>query len=183
MGGMLRRALLLLPLALPARAQADPWAALAEGGVALLRHAIAPGGGDPPGMRLDDCATQRTLSDAGRDQARAIGAAFRARGIAAADVASSAWCRARETAELLALGPVRHERALNSFFGRSATEAERAGMLALVAGWRGPGARVLVTHQVNITLVTGIIPPSGGAVVLRPDGAGGFAQVGRLPPP
>jgi phosphohistidine phosphatase SixA len=178
---MLRRTVLLLPLALPARAQADPWAALAEGGVALLRHALAPGTGDPPGMRLDDCSTQRNLSDAGREQARAIGAAFRARGIASADVATSAWCRAGETAALLGLGPVRHEPALDSFFGRAATQAERDGMLALVAGWRGPGARVLVTHQVNVTLLTGIIPPSGGGVVLRPDQAGGFAQVGRLP--
>jgi phosphohistidine phosphatase SixA len=178
-----RRALVLLPFASPARAEADVWAVLAAGGVAMMRHALAPGGGDPPGMRLDDCATQRNLSQAGRAQAAAIGTAFRARRIMVGEVLSSAWCRAQDTARLLGLGPVRVEPALNSFFGRGATADERAAMQVLVAGWRGPGARVLVSHQVNVTLLTGVFPASGEAAVLRPDGAGGFALAGRLPAP
>ena len=66
------------------------WDALRRTGhVALLRHAIAPGTGDPPTFVLDDCSTQRNLSDAGRDQAARIGESFRANGIATAQVFSS----------------------------------------------------------------------------------------------
>ncbi|WP_373508649.1 histidine phosphatase family protein [Thiocapsa sp.] len=88
------------------------------GAVLLLRHAFAPGTGDPEGFRLDDCATQRNLNDAGREQARSIGAWLRARGIEQARVYSSEWCRCTETAELLGLGPVTPLPALNSFFER-----------------------------------------------------------------
>ena len=100
---------LLLPIA-AACAETDEaalWAALREGGhVALMRHAIAPGVGDPAGFRLDDCTTQRKLSAQGRAQARAIGERFRANGIATAAVFSSQWCRCLDTARELALGEV-----------------------------------------------------------------------------
>ena len=89
---------------------------LRNGNVLLLRHAIAPGFGDPAGFRIDDCSTQRNLSEAGRQQARAIGAWLRARGISRAKVYSSQWCRCLETARLLNLGPVTQLPALNSFF-------------------------------------------------------------------
>ena len=88
------------------------------GAVLLIRHALAPGVGDPDGFRLDDCATQRNLSDEGRRQARAIGDWLRARGIGQAHVYSSQWCRCLETAALLDLGPVTELPALNSFFER-----------------------------------------------------------------
>jgi phosphohistidine phosphatase SixA len=159
-------AALLLPAA--ARAGDDGWDLLRTGrAAAIMRHAIAPGGGDPPGFRLDACETQRILSDEGRAQARAIGDAFRARGIGAATVLSSAWCRARETAELLGLGPVAREPSLDSFFGdRARGPGQTAALRALLASWRG-GPLVMVTHQVNVTALTGVFPASGEAVLVR----------------
>ena len=142
----------------------------------------APGVGDPPGMRLDACATQRNLSAEGRDQARRIGAALRAAGLRAAEVRSSAWCRARETAELLDLGPVRPLPALDSFFDdRGQQERQTAELRAYLDAGRDGPPRVLVTHQVNITALTGVFPVEGEIVVLRP-GPDGYAAVGRLRP-
>lgn len=69
--------------------------------VLLLRHALAPGTGDPPGFRIDNCSTQRNLDERGRAQARAIGAWLRSRGVTAMAVYSSQWCRCPETARLL----------------------------------------------------------------------------------
>lgn len=170
----MRRRHLLLPLA--ALALARPAVAaeallerLRGGGlVLLLRHArTVPGTGDPPGFRLGDCATQRNLSEAGRAQARAIGARLRAERVPVGAVRTSAWCRCRETAELLGLGPVAHLEALDSFFAdRSRAERHRAGILAFARGWRGPGNAVLVTHQVNITAATGVFPASGEMVAV-----------------
>src|SRR2546421_9724813 len=74
---------------------ADAWKALRAGGyVALMRHADAPGGvGDPPGFRVDDCATQRNLSEKGRAHAEKIGSWLRREGIAFEKILSSPWCR------------------------------------------------------------------------------------------
>lgn len=174
-------AALLLAGARPAAAE-GAWPAFADGAAILFRHANAPGTGDPPGLRLDDCATQRNLDDMGRAQARAIGAAFRARGVTVGRVLSSRWCRARETAELAFPGQVAAEPAFDSFFGdttrrAAATEAARR----VLAAWRGPGVLVAVTHQVNITALTGIFPQSGEGIVLEPhDGA--VRAIGRLRP-
>ena len=119
--------LVLLALALPAApapagaGEAALLAALREGrAVALMRHATAPGTGDPAGFALGDCTTQRNLSAAGREQARATGARLRAAGIAMARIYSSQWCRCLETARLLGLGEVTELPALNSFFGERA---------------------------------------------------------------
>jgi len=94
----------MLVLAAPSRAAADDtlWELLRGGGqVVLMRHAVTtPGVGDPSGFRLDDCATQRNLTDAGRDDARRVGAAFRTRGAPVGRVLSSPWCRCLETARL-----------------------------------------------------------------------------------
>jgi phosphohistidine phosphatase SixA len=142
---------------------------LREGGfVLLLRHAqTVPGTGDPPGFTLDDCSTQRNLSDEGREQARRIGARLRKERVPVGRVLTSAWCRCRETARLLELGPVEHLQPLDSFFEqRSQRARHRAGMLDFIAAWRGPGNAVLVTHQVNITAVSGVFPASGEFVVM-----------------
>ena len=163
------------------------WALLAQPGhVALMRHADAPGTGDPASFRLDDCATQRNLGERGRAQARRLGDEFRQRAIPVALVLTSQWCRARETAKLMSLGPVEDEpAALNSFFGRpgereAATTALRRRLSALPAG---APVVVMVTHQVNITALTGVFPASGEMVVLKRDAQGGVATVGRLPAP
>jgi broad specificity phosphatase PhoE len=161
------------------------WQALQAGGhVALMRHAKAPGTGDPPGFRLADCATQRNLSEEGRDEARRIGAAFRARNVPVEGVWSSQWCRCLETADLLDLAPVTPLPALNSFFDEREQAAGRtAALRAFIAGRQPDGALIMVTHQVNITALTGVFARSGEAVVAKPQPNGEVSIVGRIPPP
>lgn len=162
------------------------WAALRSGGhVALLRHAVAPGTGDPPGFVLGDCRTQRNLSGPGREQAARIGARFRANGIRAARVFSSPWCRCLETARLLGLGPVTELSALSSFFahperGPEQMQALREWIAERLAGEPLGEPLVLVTHQVNITSLTGVHPRSGELVVLRRTETGELAVAGTI---
>ena len=137
--------------------------------VVLLRHAVAPGTGNPTNFQLDDCSTQRNLSEDGRQQAIAIGEAFRSRDIPIAEVLSSQWCRCLETAELMDVGAVKPFVPLNSFFrDRSTAEAQTAEVQDYVAanGDR-PGVIIMVTHQVNITALSGIFPQSESAVVVE----------------
>ena len=103
----MRFLILALGLLWPGVLMANDWAALDRpGAFAIMRHALAPGTGDPAGFTLEDCSTQRNLDDRGRAQALAIGAAFRARGVQFDAVLSSQWCRCQETASLLELGEV-----------------------------------------------------------------------------
>lgn len=178
--------LLLLPLLARPVTASDValWSALKEGGrVVLMRHALAPGTGDPPGFTLDDCTTQRTLNDTGRAQARATGEAFRAHGVPVSRVLSSQWCRCTETARLLALAPVEDASTLNSFFGdRSRGPAQLAALEAVLAELPRDGDTVvMVTHQVVITGLTGVFPASGDMVVLRLEPDGAWTLEGRLP--
>ena len=115
---------------------ANDWDALdTPGAFAIMRHALAPGTGDPARFALDDCSTQRNLDDRGRAQARRIGAAFAERGITFGAVLTSQWCRCRDTATLLALGPVKDAPAFNSFFRNRRQEGPRtAAALALFGG-------------------------------------------------
>ena len=164
---------------LPGVALANDWDALSEpGAIAIMRHALAPGTGDPPGMQIGDCATQRNLDDRGRAQARAIGDAFRARGIAFDVVFSSQWCRCRDTAALLDLAPVQEAPALNSFFGDYTTRQQQTrDARALID--RTAGRLMLVTHQVNITALTGRATRSGEVLVIRPTSEG-VELLGRI---
>jgi broad specificity phosphatase PhoE len=148
---------------------------LAQGDVLLLRHALAPGIGDPPDFRVDDCATQRNLNDEGRAQARAIGDWLRERGVTAARVYSSQWCRCLETAELLDLGEVTPLPALNSFFETREDREPNLAALREFLSARQPDGRplVLVTHQVTVSALSGQFVSSGNGVVatLGEDGA------------
>jgi len=166
-----------------ALASADAaWAALAAGGhVLIVRHAqTVPGIGDPPGFRIDDCATQHNLSEAARAQSRAMGERLAAAGVKIDDVLSSAWCRCLDTARL-AFGRATPYEPLNSFFDNRATEPRQtAALRERIRGWSGRGTLALVTHQVNITALTGEVPAMGEAVVLAPGGAAGFTVVGRV---
>jgi phosphohistidine phosphatase SixA len=167
-------------------AQPFPIERLNEGGYALmLRHATAPGVGDPEDFRLGDCATQRNLSDEGRAQARRLGERLRAQGITSAEVYSSQWCRCLETAALLDLGPVEPLPALNSFFSRRADRAPNLDALRrFLADLPEDGAPViLVTHQVTISAMTGMGAASGEAAVLAVDGTGRPPVVGTIEPP
>lgn len=160
----------------------DDWAAVQPGTMVLFRHALAPGSGDPPGFRLNDCSTQRNLSEEGRAQARRIGLAFKTRRIEVGSVWSSQWCRTRETADLAFPGKRLDQPAFNSFFGtpEAAPEKTRTAQ-ELLGNWRGNGVLVVVTHQVNITALSGIVPNSGEGVVIR-NTAQGVLVVGRVTP-
>jgi len=162
----------LAGLAVPQTARADEkafWRLLREGGCALLmRHAATePGLGDPPGMRLDDCRTQRNLSAAGRAQAARVGEAFRREGVALAEVRSSAWCRCVDTAQA-AFGRHRVWAPLNSFFQGGDGDAQTRDLRRALAELRAPTNWMLVTHQVNITALTGAHPAMGEIFVTRP---------------
>ncbi|UBF26364.1 histidine phosphatase family protein [Kovacikia minuta CCNUW1] len=161
------------------------WKLLQQGSpgyVVMMRHAEAPGTGDPANFRLGDCATQRNLSGSGRAQAARIGQAFRSRKILVARVLSSQWCRCLETARLLALGKVEPFSALNSFFQNSSPEPKQTAAIRqfIVNNRNTPGLIILVTHQVNITALTKIVPRSGESVVLKADSKGRVEVVGRL---
>jgi len=160
------------------------WKALKQGGhVALMRHALAPGTGDPAAFRLNDCSTQRNLSKEGREQARRIGQAFRKRNIAIARVLSSRWCRCLETARLLGLGLVEPFPVLDSFFRQRDKGPQQTAALREFLADQGSGpSLVMVTHQVNITALTDIFPRSGEIVVIRPLPEGNLKVLGRLSP-
>ncbi len=173
---------MLLPRLLPAAAllaalvSASPPAAadarlarLSEPGtVAVMRHASAPGFGDPASFALDDCATQRNLDARGRAQARGTGAAIRAAGATVDRVLTSQWCRCRDTARLLKLGPVEDLPALNSFFrDRSRAEAQTGELRKFLLGLRPDETVVLVTHYVNIQALTGRGVASGEVLLLE----------------
>ena len=158
------------------------WAQLKGGGqVILVRHALTtPGVGDPPGLRLDDCSTQRNLSDEGRRHAERIGAAFRARGIPVREVQSSPWCRCIETARL-AFGGAQLHPSLGNLFGRPEKRDSQIASLKkeLLKPLQGDNL-VLVSHGSTIQALTGISPGSGEMVVVTPQGGGRFAVAGRL---
>jgi phosphohistidine phosphatase SixA len=140
-----------------------------DGRVALVRHADAPGAGDPPGWRIGDCRTQRNLSERGRAQARALGERFRAQAVPVGKVVSSQWCRTIETARLMNLGDVEQSAAFNNAHVLSGQRLQLAADgRAYVQAWRGPGVLVVVTHGANIALLTGVSPAQGEIVVVQP---------------
>jgi len=157
-------------IALPARAQAPGfWDLLREGGcVVLMRHAQTdPGVGDPPNFKLGECSTQRNLSEAGREQARRVGAAFVRERVKLDQVRSSAWCRCVDTA-MLAFKQNTVWPPINSFFGAGGQDEQTRAVLAAVQGWQAPRNLMLVTHQVNVTALTGEFLAMGEVVVTRP---------------
>lgn len=134
----------------------------------LIRHAVTtPGAGDPPGMRLDDCSTQRNLTDEGRAHARRIGEEWKKRAVPVDRVLSSPWCRCLETARL-AFGKAEVAEALSNLFGRPENRERQVRELrALVEKHAGKGNLVLVTHGSTIAALTGVNPATGEMVILR----------------
>jgi phosphohistidine phosphatase SixA len=188
MKGLVLATLAIWLLTAPVAAADDSrevWAALVNGGhVALIRHGNAPPGygGDPPGFKIDDCATQRNLDEKGRVQARALGEAFRQRGVRADKILSSPWCRCLETARLMGLGPVDGAWAAAA----SNQSPERLAALRQILGsWRGPGTLVVVTHALTVQALVGIMPGQAETVVVRPKlgTEPGIEVVGRIPVP
>jgi phosphohistidine phosphatase SixA len=186
---MRRRALLalLLPLAgVPAHADEALWRLLqASGQIVLMRHAVTtPGVGDPEGMVLEDCRTQRNLSDAGRAHARQVGEAFRAHGVPIEQVLSSPWCRCVETARLAFGASPEISTALSNLFGRSDPQGQQVSRLrALVSRKPGAGNVVMVSHGSTILALTGVSPAPAEMVVVTPMGSGKFAVAGRMEVP
>jgi phosphohistidine phosphatase SixA len=170
----------------------EAWAALAKGGhVALIRHGNAPPGhgGDPPGFRVDDCETQRNLDDAGREQARALGEAFRKHRVRVDRIVSSPMCRCMETGQLMAGGAVETSWALLPDTGSTAIRV--LGLEEMVSSWRGPGTLVLVTHGLTVGRLTGFTLEQAETLVLQPTPEKlpvghlprGGRLAGRIPPP
>lgn len=154
-----------------------------NGSVALIRHGRTTGGaGDPPGFVLEDCATQRNLTDEGRAQMRKLGEEVRARGVNAATVLSSRWCRCLETARLI-FGKAEPWPQLDNLFGNSGrVQAQTAELRKRIRAWTGPGVLVLVTHGANILPLTGIQPAEGEMVIVLPDAKDDLRVVGRIVP-
>jgi phosphohistidine phosphatase SixA len=165
-----------------ARADDAVWASLQRGGhVILLRHAVTtPGVGDPPGFKLDDCRTQRNLTDEGRADARKLGDALRTHNVHIDRVLSSPWCRCIETAQLAFGSKPETSAALANLFGEQNREPQIAEMRKLVSGFNGRGNLMLVSHGSTIVALTGVSPQPAEMVVVKPDGSGNFSVVGRL---
>lgn len=161
---------------------ADPWALLSQPGhFAMIRHALAPGSGDPPGFSLDDCTTQRNLNDVGRAQAKRIGDLFRAAGIDQAAVFTSQWCRCRETAAGLKLGTPEDLPYLNSFYERpDRMDRQMDALRAWLAAYPFDRATVLVTHYTVISSLAGTAPRSGEIVFVRREDNGLFKVVATV---
>jgi hypothetical protein len=166
----------------------------------LMRHALAPGTGDPPNFELEDCSTQRNLSEEGRMQARRTGEAFQQRNIEVDQVLSSRrlrrnqipapattvgqWCRCLDTAKLMDLGPVKPFPPLNSFFRDRSTQSEQTAAVRQLMREQEetPGVTVMVTHFVNISALSGSGVSSGEMVVIAVNPENQLEVVGRIDP-
>ena len=158
------------------------WSALKSGNhIVLIRHALAPGYSDPDYFDVKDCKTQRNLNDEGRYQSKKIGNLFRSNGIGKAAVYSSQWCRCLDTARLLGLDEVFELPSLNSFFEHSEREqSQTERMMRWIQNAPLDIPTVLVSHQVNITALTGYSPASGEIVFLRRSSDGSISVIGSI---
>ena len=152
------------------------------GAVLLIRHALAPGIGDPEEFKLDDCSTQRNLDAQGRAQAKAMGDWLRAREITNVKLYSSQWCRCLETARLMNLGNVTPLPALNSFFERPADrEPNLSALRKFIRENTKPGELIImVTHQVTISAITDKWTDSGHGKLVRADHSGKIQLVAEV---
>jgi len=155
-----------------------------KGYVLLLRHSLAPGVGDPENFKVNDCSTQRNLSEVGRQDAQDVGAWLARRQIKIARVESSRWCRAKETAQLLNLGKVRLNRNLDSLFQESdlPNHPQTIKVRKQIVDHRNKkGLLILVGHFVNIAALTNTGVDSGEGVLVRADSKGVIRIVGTTP--
>lgn len=155
--------------------------------VLLMRHARAPGVGDPANYTLKDCQTQRNLSPEGRKQAIGIGNWLRKQNINQAHVFSSQWCRCKDTAQLLGFGQYKVEPSLASFFDEMHKAKERnthlQSLIAEKLNAKGKNALILVTHHVNIFEYMGENIASGDMVLAKVDSNGRLLSYKVIPRP
>ena len=141
---------------------------LKKGGkLIFIRHAYAPGGGDPENFDINNCDTQRNLSKEGRDQAKKIGNFFKENNVPILKVFSSEWCRCKETAEL-AFTNFQTKNFLNSFFSAKFAKNRNKQMFDLkkyVEKFKGNENLVFVTHYVVISEALDYAPSSGEIVI------------------
>jgi phosphohistidine phosphatase SixA len=145
------------------------WEEAREGNkVFLIRHALAPGGGDPAGFKINDCKTQRNLNEVGIIQSKKIGKIFKDNKISIDIVLSSEWCRCKDTA-FYAFGEFKEFSALNSTFSAPYNENETRQVKEIekyLMNWKGEGKNlILVTHYSIITAITNAAPSSGEIVI------------------
>ena len=157
---------------------------LRKGGVVvLLRHGQTESGiGDPPGFALENCSTQRNLSAVGRADLRDMASRLSAAKVSFARTFTSLWCRCRETAQLLTAAPgvVEDWAPLNSqFAGNAVVDSANAQVVAKIRQIPANKSWLMVTHQVNITATTGVVPAPGEGVLVQPSSAG-IKVLGRV---
>jgi phosphohistidine phosphatase SixA len=135
--------------------------------VVFMRHALAPGYGDPINFNVLDCKTQRNLNETGIDQSKSIGNFLKNNGIRFTKIFSSFWCRCKDTAFFLNMGNFEMHNGLNSFFqghvNKEETLSELNKLINNLNLYNGP--YLMVTHYVVIQAFTGISLPSGGMAV------------------
>ena len=157
-----------------------------KGYVLLMRHALAPGVGDPKNFRVGDCSTQRNLNDEGRQDAREIGQWLKRREVRIFRVESSRWCRAKETAELLGVGRVRLNKNLDSLFqdDDALKDPQTANIRKRIVSHRNTsGLLVFVGHFVNFSAAVGVGLESGEGVLVRANAQGQIKVMGYSPTP
>ena len=147
----------------------DSWITAKEGSkIIFIRHALAPGGGDPNNFKIDDCKTQRNLNKVGIEQSKKIGKLFKKYKIPVDRVLTSQWCRCKDTAKY-AFKNYQEFSALNSTFQSPFAKNEKSQIKELkiyVENWKGNGGNlVLVTHYSIITAITDAVPSSGEIVI------------------
>jgi phosphohistidine phosphatase SixA len=179
---------MMIGLLLPISAQATLASELSDGQhVLLMRHADAPGFGDPAGYQLDQCSTQRNLGEYGKKQAALIGVWLKQQGITSANVMSSPWCRCIDTAKLLNLGKVQLAPALGSFFDNMSLEKQQTKELEkLVQSTLKNNNKtplILVTHHVNIQAYTGKVVGVGDMVLVKVNQNGQYLSHQLYPSP
>ena len=141
------------------------------GKLIFIRHAYAPGGGDPDNFDINDCNTQRNLSDDGREQANKIGSFFKVNNILIDKIYSSEWCRCKETASI-AFNDFETKSFLNSFFSSQFAKNKDPQMKKLntfISSWNENKNLVFVTHYVVISETLNYAPSSGEIVISNKD--------------
>ncbi|WP_127523544.1 histidine phosphatase family protein [Mesorhizobium sp. Z1-4] len=164
--------LLALLFAAPAAATEAGWALLRTGGqVVLLRHAYAPGVGDPASFDIENCATQRNLSSRGQQQAREIGALFGARAAPIDHVETSRFCRCRDTANIAFRDEeLRDNEALDWLPDEENHESLLTVLREQIAAYSGSRNLILVTHEEIIMELLGAKAREGEAVIVSRGG-------------
>lgn len=158
-----------------------------KGYVLVMRHALAPGVGDPENFKVNDCSTQRNLNDEGRQDARDVGQWIVRQEVKILRVESSRWCRAKETAQLLNIGKVRLNKNLDSLFEDEsdwATHPQTMNIKKRILDHRNKrGLLVFVGHFVNFQAAAGVSLDSGEGALVRANAQGEIKVMGYSPKP